>query len=139
MITFLDFILFILPSLTGFSAAWLFPVSQTENRRERLKLNLPSWLFGVVWTVLYLLIGFAWVRANRRNPLHNIAFALLVTSLVAWIVVNYYSEVCAIAILVMSIALSLACSQLQNFMLTPLTAWLVFALQLSMLKYCRET
>jgi len=135
MIRPIDIILVLLPVLSGFTLSWLFPVPQAR-KQDALKLKLPSWLFGTVWSVLYLLIGIAWARANRENKLYNIPFALLVITLLAWILVNRVSELGSLAVLVASIALSLSCSQLQKFWLTPLTGWLIFALVLSMLKYC---
>lgn len=130
-VTFLDILLVLLPALSGFLASSLFRVRQEDS--ERVPFRPPSWVFGVAWAVLYALIGVAWARSNRQSRLNNIPFALLNVLLVSWIVAQKYSDAAALAILVCSLASSIACSQVAaaRFWLAPLTAWLVFALMIS--------
>lgn len=127
-ITAVDATLFLLPITSGFLTSSIFRVDPRKS--EHVMFRPPAAAFGVVWSILYLLIGFAWVQGNRKSPLANVPFGILTALLVAWIIAYKYSEPAALVILVCSIAAALACSQVTKFILAPLIAWLIYALLL---------
>ena len=94
----------------------------------------PGWVFGVVWPILYLFLGWNWMKT--RNPLHILLIALL----------NYwvYKAGCQsdyrtgawifVPIIALSLAIWMKSSQMYSngwWVMTPLIAWLLFAHQLN--------
>lgn len=100
----------------------------------------PGWVFGVVWPILYILIGLSWVqlRKQKDKTTVDVLFTLLIIILNSWIAVYSCAKQkkTALYILVISVAISLATwgysvGTTQMFYLTPLVAWLLFAAMLN--------
>ena len=100
----------------------------------------PGWVFGIVWPILYLLIGLAWVqlRKQKDQQMVDLLFGLLVFALNTWIVV--YSckkkKKSALYVILISLVISMALwgysvGTNQMFYLTPLVVWLLFATMLN--------
>jgi tryptophan-rich sensory protein len=65
--------LFFLPLIIGTSSGFL---SMSGDRSWYLNLNKPSfnppgWIFGPVWTILYLLMGYALLKIYENDHLKN--------------------------------------------------------------------
>lgn len=98
----------------------------------------PSWVFGTVWPVLYLLIGISWYRAA---PHHAALYWGLIFLLGAWLVL--YPCLRAIRMAAADLVLSVSVAvyliyrlmmqqdQGSAFLLMPLVAWLSFATYLN--------
>jgi tryptophan-rich sensory protein len=123
------------PLVTGLLMGSICPTRQ----RTVPSAQPPSWVFGVVWPLLYIALGVAWVRARRVSNVDAL-FLLIVGSLLLW----QYLFSCrgeqrlALYTLVGSIALVLATAlyinradPLSSALLAPLLAWLVFATMLN--------
>lgn len=89
-------------------------------------LRPPSWVFGVVWPLLYLTTGYAWARS--RAP----TIGLVVLLCCAWLYV--YScrraRTASALILLSASVLSFAASTRSAWML-PLASWTAFATYLN--------
>jgi len=70
----------LLPLAVGGLSAWLSGAGmQAFSQLEQPPLSPPGWLFPVVWTVLYLLMGFAsWFVLTSEKPRRQINSALQV-------------------------------------------------------------
>lgn len=102
----------------------------------------PSWLFGPVWTVLYVMIGIAgWLlwRARGWDAAVTVWAAHLVLNL-AWtplfFAANRYTlalvDIVVLAVLILSlIALAWRRSQVAAWLLVPYAAWVCFATALN--------
>ena len=105
----------------------------------------PGWVFGVVWPVLYLLMGIslAIVLAEPRSPRRKVALVLFFVQLVlnfAWSPIFFAAHDIALAKIVIFIMAALAAAAAGQFMrlrkpagllLIPYLAWLVFAATLN--------
>lgn len=85
--------LVLLPLVLGWTSGWLSRQGpHSERMRERVSdLQPPGWVFGVVWPILYLLMGWALFRmANLPKPIRVKAtwtfvfFGLQLALNVAW-------------------------------------------------------
>jgi tryptophan-rich sensory protein len=105
----------------------------------------PGWVFGVVWPVLYLLMGIslAIVLAEPPSPRRKVALVLFFVQLVlnfAWSPIFFAAHDIALAKIVIFIMAALAAAAAGQFMrlrkpagllLIPYLAWLVFAATLN--------
>ncbi|MEM1364636.1 MAG: TspO/MBR family protein [Pseudomonadota bacterium] len=51
--------------VVGFTTAFLFPPDAWYRALEKPSWNPPDWLFGPVWTVLYIFIGVAGAKISQ--------------------------------------------------------------------------
>jgi tryptophan-rich sensory protein len=105
----------------------------------------PGWVFGVVWPVLYLLMGIslAIVLAEPPSPRRKVALVLFFVQLAlnfAWSPIFFAAHDIALAKIVIFIMAALAAAAAGQFMrlrkpagllLIPYLAWLVFAATLN--------
>lgn len=133
-----------LPALVGI-------MSKKKNKTPcgtKPKIQPPGWVFGVAWSILYILLGvsgyFVW-RASGRD-IKNIAiilFILLNVSLNAWWLI--FSNICASIASFVTILVILLQTVITAFIFfkngfnisgwttIPLVCWLMFASTLSYL------
>jgi tryptophan-rich sensory protein len=105
----------------------------------------PGWVFGVVWPILYLLMGIslAIVLAEPPSPRRKVALVLFFVQLAlnfAWSPIFFAAHDIALAKIVIFIMAALAAAAAGQFMrlrkpagllLIPYLAWLVFAATLN--------
>jgi len=103
--------------------------------------NPPSWVFGPVWTTLYVMMGIAawvvWQQAGlvkRGGPLALFAVQLVLNVAWSWIFFGLHQPGWAFAeiiVLWLAIAATMAAffyySQAAGWLLTPYLAWVSFA------------
>lgn len=127
-----ELLLAIVPGTLGFSlsAACKMPSS------DGIPFRPPGWVFGVVWPILYILLGIAWFRTSVAFGVLSIQSAsYLVTSLAlcAWQVVyscrkDVKNAVFVLLSSVLSVAFNVALSERsERLMLIPLLVWVSFA------------
>ncbi|MDR7103587.1 TspO/MBR family protein [Croceicoccus sp. BE223] len=106
----------------------------------------PSFLFGIVWTILYVLIGFslAFVLATPPHPLKRFALTVFAAQLfvnVLWSPLFFGAQLIAFAFfwIVLMIALVIATmayfakiSRMAALLLVPYLAWISFAAVLNL-------
>jgi benzodiazapine receptor len=108
-----------------------------ETSGETVKFRPPAWVFGVVWPILYILLGISWVIASRQNKLNSIIYGLITLLLMSWII--FYScekdKKSSVYILICSIMAAFACISVGNnvskILISPLIGWLIFALMMN--------
>ena len=114
---------------------------------KKLKQRPPSWVFGVVWPILYLLLGAAWnftintINTNGTKLEDDLTitmwvfYSLLVLFLALWPWVFNRSPRMAMFMLLVILVLTLVCWSISpvfgRVCLSPLVGWLIFALMLN--------
>jgi benzodiazapine receptor len=100
----------------------------------------PSIVFGIVWPILYIMIGVSWVntRYYKPEPMTDALYVLLNVLLNLWIV--YYSckkdikgalYILVLCILATLILIVYGNGYLSTYLLLPLLVWLLFATMLN--------
>ena len=138
----MDWLIGLTPLVTGYAAGALCPVGASAGASNPARP--PSAAFGIIWPMLYLSLGYAWVSARNasrsaRNR-NDLAFGVLVALLVLWQVLwgcqsdkraALYALVSAIAAALAALAFSQKYAPNNAFLLAPLVAWLIFATMLN--------
>lgn len=131
-----DLVYLLSPALVGYGMQSLCKLD--KNAGKTVKFRPPSYVFGIAWPILFLLLGIAFMMSMRRkNTNKNITlvlYSMLILSLGLWI----YSYGCkdnkinSLWILMISFTLALSCftisEQETRLMLCPLIGWLLFAI-----------
>ena len=130
-----DLMRLVYPMVAGFGVS-LF--CKMEKSGVNVKFRPPPYIFGIVWPILYLLLGWSWVQSNpRKNQLIDGLFFTLSSLLAVWIVVyacrkDKKNAVFVMVAILLAIALLMVLiPQKSKLMLTPLGIWILFALLLS--------
>jgi tryptophan-rich sensory protein len=104
-----------------------------------VKFRPPGFVFGIVWSILYLLYGISWIIAfSKKKKIYiDVLYTLQAIFLIGWIVV--YSclsdKTNGIYVLLLNlltvIMLMLMVNKISKMLLVPLAVWLLFALLLN--------
>ena len=127
-----DIFYLLLPLISGYITAFFCPMK--KSAAKNVVFRPPSYVFGIVWPILYLMLGYAWV--NSKNL--SIWYLGVTLSLCLWLIVYscQNNKEGAIGINLLSILLVLICytlsDTLSKLLLLPLLVWLGFALLLSL-------
>lgn len=107
-----------------------------EDSGKSIKFRPPSYVFGIVWPILYILLGLSWINSVKTIKdywIDKMYFALS-TLLALWIV-SYScmkNKKLSIYVLLLSMviigSLMVLIPQKSKLMLMPLTVWLSFAI-----------
>ena len=126
-----DLFYLLFPLISGYITILICPMKKSSG--SSVKFRPPSYVFGIVWPILYLMIGYAWINAKEQS----IWYLSLSLSLCLWLIIYscQNNKQGAIGINLLSIFLVLICytvsDQLSKLLLLPLLVWLGFALLLS--------
>ena len=63
---FFDICILLLPLILGYSIAALCPIKKDTGKSVAFRPN-PI-VFSIVWPVLFLMLGWAWMIASKNNP-----------------------------------------------------------------------
>jgi len=127
----IDIFYLLFPLIIGYITVSFCPIKKSSG--SNIKFRPPNYIFGIVWPILYLMLGYAWINAKQ----HTIWYIILSLSLALWIVVYscQNNKKGAIGINLLSILLVLICytvsDKLSKLLLLPLLVWLGFALLIS--------
>lgn len=128
-------VLIIFPLLFSRFVQWVFPAD--FDKQKRVFFQPPGYVFGVVWTVLYLLLGL-YSHRNLNNPVLLGIWAVNLTLNMLWtpVVNNLRMYQTGIYIIVLMIMTALMMIVLDNnttnkALLIPYLTWLMFALLLN--------
>lgn len=130
--------------LLGFASARLFP-GGSENAwymaLAKPSVTPPGWVFGAVWTVLYILMGLALAmilnaRGSRWRGPAILLFGLQFIANLAWTPVffGYHAVIAALILIVVVFVLALLTTlwfgrirSVAAWLMVPYLAWIVFA------------
>lgn len=114
------------------------PISRDYG--SQVSIRPPSYLFGIVWFVLLLCIGYAW--ASSPSPATDGAFVLLLVLLSSYSL-STSRPIASLWIVYGCIAAALLCFALletsaSRACMAPVIGWLLFAAQLAKSIACEE-
>lgn len=129
----------LLPAVTGYITSFACHVGKDAG--SKITARPPSWVFGVVWPILYIFLGLVWVILRKTDPLIiDILMSITIIGLVSWIVIYGCMKKKRMALYVL---LGILISGLMIFgyawnknktagmLITPFLAWIVFATMLN--------
>lgn len=138
----MEYILLLSPIILGMGSGFLLrdkPISKVNS-----KLNPPGWVFGVVWPILYLLLGYSsyliWKSNNINKNKYLLLYAVHLILLVIWwpyfiyFPNKYFATSSLIFLFLYAIVLAVLYSsvnKIASYCLIPYIIWLSFASYLS--------
>lgn len=126
-----DLFCILFPIISGYATVYFCPIK--KNSANNVKFRPPAFVFAIVWPILYLMLGYAWLISKK----YSLIYFLLTISLCFWIIVYacQKNKKLAIFLLLFSIFLAFTCYTLSlkfsKLLLLPLIVWLNFALLLN--------
>ena len=139
--SYISYILLLAPIILGLGSGYF--VSRRRIPKVKSSINPPSWLFGVVWPILYLLLGYSsYLIWNASNINMNIKqfylflYAIQVLMVMAWwpYFVYYpnklFSTITLILLAIFALIITILFFPINNiaaYCLIPYVMWLSFA------------
>ena len=126
-----DLFLLLLPLISGYTVSSI--CGPSKNAGSLVKFRPPAWVFGVVWPILYMLLGYSWVLSKE----YSIFYFILISLLNLWMIfyVCKKNKVAGVYIILLSILalvyIFVSVKREIQYYLTPLLIWLLFALFLN--------
>lgn len=117
-----------LGAVAGMFTAKAVPVWYATLNRP--SFNPPSWVFGPVWTVLYLLMGISLFLVWKENPDKKRNIAILVFLIqqflnFAWSFIFFYYNMIGLALIeIILLWISIACMIVLFYRIKPLAAYI---------------
>ena len=125
---------FLLPGLLGYISGYLCDFRRA--REIKAPHQPPPVVFGVIWPILYILLGSAWIMATTEQE--NNYYLLLSFVLAFWVIVYncFGSDWGGLAIIILCLCIVAILmskgSRNQSYLLLPLLIWLSYATTLNM-------
>ena len=123
------------PMVAGFVVS---KFCKMEKSGITVKFRPPGYVFGIVWPILYILLGLSWINSNpSSNKTIELLYFVLSSLLAYWIVVYACQKKKRNAVFIMlAIILNIGILMVQipkksQLYLVPLGIWLLFALLIS--------
>lgn len=123
------------PMIAGFVVS---KFCKMEKSGVDVKFRPPPYIFGIVWPILYILLGLSWINSKPDQNMNNeIMFFTLSSLLAYWIVVyacqkNKKNAVFVMLAIILNISLLMVqISKQSQIYLVPLAVWIFFAMLLS--------
>lgn len=130
-----QFIRLAYPMFAGYLVSLKCKMSKSGTN---IKFRPPGYVFGIVWPILYILLGLSWIHSNYKQIKIIDALYFILSSLLAlWIIVYscFKSKKGALFIMMLCILsivfLMILISTKSKLYLAPLSVWLLYALLLS--------
>lgn len=135
-------IVFIALCALAASTGWLFPAGQWYASLEKPPLTPPGWVFGAVWTPLYVMIALAgwllWVDARRSLAMRLWFVQLALNAAWTWLFFGLHRPGAALVEIVVlwgAIAATIVAAwnkqRAAAWLLVPYAAWGTFATYLN--------
>lgn len=115
-----------IPMLSVYIVSYYYPV--TKQATKDIWFRPPPYVFGIVWPILLLLIGFSWYLRPNLSFYYTILTILLSTWSIFWSYSKIYSLINIIITAFFTLYLILKkYSKKSSVLLIPLFLWLSFA------------
>lgn len=123
------------PMVAGFVVS---KFCKMEKSGITVKFRPPGYVFGIIWPILYILLGLSWINSKpSSNKTIELLYFVLSSLLAYWIVVYACQKNKRNAVFIMlAIILNIGILMVQipkksQLYLVPLGIWLLFALLIS--------
>ena len=136
----MDKIILFTPIVTGLITGAICRVD--TSKLSYSKIRPPGWVFSIVWTILYLIIGYVWMETRRKNQvLSDFLFTMLTISLVVWLIIynclsskvgGLYLIIISLGIALISVIFSYSVNPVFGILLMALPTWLILATLLNL-------
>ena len=131
MITIFEILIILIPSILGYGISMICPIS--KNAGKDVPFRPPSYVFAIVWPILFLLLGISMMLAYRKSV--NLFWLYFITTIVIVSWTFFYgcvkNNVISMIILFISIILIGCCiffsENVQRILMAFLLAWCIFA------------
>lgn len=131
-----NYFIYIFPLIVGLLSSYS---SDLSHAGKNIPARPPGYVFGIVWFLLYILIGIAWVETRKINQCEaDSLFIVLVFLLFIWPLEYGRNPKTALYILLITILVAIIIvnfswniSRIAGYLISPLLAWLIFALLLN--------
>ena len=127
----LKLFLLVVPGLVGYASSYFCTIGNSAG--ITVKLRPPGWVFGVVWPILFLLIGISWYR--KSDTVYNNVLFLGITIVLAFWTIVYgclNSKKGGLIVIILSLILVVFTTVVtKEYLLIPLILWLSFATYLN--------
>ena len=139
-LTYITFVVLML--VVGFAASLSSLPGEWYERLHKPSFNPPNWIFGPVWTVLYVLIGLAGGISSYNNPSSSAMkfwwIQLVLNGIWSPIFFAYKMPVLALIIILLMLAAIIAFMKTSfsqtpaaTYLFVPYFAWVAFATMLN--------
>ena len=126
-----------IPLLSGYFMTWICPM--TKNAGANINARPPAYIFGIIWPILYILLGYSWVMLENYKYTDNLfCFNILLGAL--WIYnyscINNKKNALYVLLAMILASLYLILYSFENepsvsYYILPYIIWLLFALMLN--------
>ena len=129
--TWTDFLILFIPMIVGYGCAMGCNIG--KNAGSNVRFRPPAWFFGVIWPILFILVGVSWIYAVRKNSWNYLSYSLLVGLLGLWIIIYgcTKNKKAGVWILILTICVGIMALCMGNLpsqlCLAPLIAWALLA------------
>lgn len=125
----------LIPLFSGYAMSLVCPMDSDTG--SRLPATPPGWVFGLVWPILYLLIGYSWsqsAKVDKRTA--DLLFGINTILSILWLYLyscNGLKKLALydlVAMTMSGLSIMLFANQTTKFggiALTPYVGWLMFA------------
>lgn len=124
----------VIPLILGYLTSYFFPIDKKSG--EKVNAKPPSWVFVILWPILYLLIGYTWYKLRNdfkdKKYTEDFLFIIFNICLCLWIILYRLNKKYGLYILLVcyGISLFIVLYNIQNkvsLFLVPVSVWLLFA------------
>ena len=115
----------IIPFFSVYIINFYFPVS--NNTGKELWFRPPAYIFGIVWPILLLLIGYSWFLQPKLTPYYTFLTFLLSIWSVLFTYNKYYAFVNIVITILVTLYLIINSLTKPSLYLIPLIVWLSYA------------
>lgn len=134
-----------MPMSLGYAVSamcWKNTGGRRRNAGSSVRFRPPSYVFGIVWPVLYVLLGLSWVVSSKKDSVENneLCFLSISILLASWIVVYGCKnrKIWGIYAITLSIGATILTMNLvkttSRVLLVPLLTWLLLALLMNVIE-----
>jgi len=133
------YLFLLLPLFSGYMTSFICRIGKDSGKH--IPSRPPSWVYGVVWPILYAFLGLSWIilRSNSTYVIDGL-MAFNIILMIMWIILygcgkNKKGALYVLLVLLISslMLFGYAWSQdkVSGLLVTPYVAWIIFALMLN--------